>query len=146
MRSWRHHKEALSWYPLKRKSHVWIIYVMIKNEKIKCVNCINSHGDMKWELYLNSMFQCWNGERNWGKKFEEISSLCVCACVFYNLKVSHVVSWIYILMANFIFSYAYFLLVPYITSASVALYNEPWILCHWRLQAQFELHLVQTKE
>ena len=60
--------------------------------------------------------------------FEEISALYVCdqrTCVFYNLKVPHVVSWIYILMANFIFSYAYFLLVPHFTSTSVVLYNEP---------------------
>ena len=61
------------------------------------------------------------------KKIEEINSLCVCArtCVFYNLKVPHVVSWIYILMVNFIFSYAHFLLLPHFTSTSVVLYNEP---------------------
>ena len=78
-------------------------------------------------LELNVLVLKWRNELEKKKILEEISALCVCSHtrVFYNLKVPHVVSWIYILMVNFIFSYAHFLLVPHFTSTSLVLYNEP---------------------
>ena len=99
-------------------------------------------------LELNVPVLKWGKELKKKKKWRDKFFVCVRArtCVFYNLKVPHVVSWIYILMVNFIFSYAHFLLLPHFTSTSVVLYNEPWILCHWSIQAQFEMHLAQTKE
>ena len=81
---------------------------------------------MRTLLELNVPVLKWRKELK-KKNFEEISSLSVRShtLVFYNLKVPHVVSWIYILMVNFIFSYAHFLLVPHFTSTSLVLYNEP---------------------